>query len=291
MAHGQAGRFAPSPTGPLHLGSLYTALASFLDARARNHDWLVRIDDLDEPRTEPGAEACILRALESHGLHWDRPVQRQSARLDAYRSALSELYRRGSLYYCTCSRRELRHTPIYPGTCRGRTAPVPDAAVRVRVENAAPKFADLLQGRQVAPLQLVVGDFIVRRRDGIVAYQLATAMDDSEPDIATVVRGRDLLDNTPRQIHLMTLLGRSPPAYAHLPLIVGRDGRKLSKHTGAGPVDSSVPLANIRNCLVFLGLADAPDASLEDLLNWAVDRWNLERVPRNDQFVEPDPPA
>ena len=285
----KAGRFAPSPTGPLHLGSLYTALASFLDARSRNHDWLIRIDDLDEPRTDPGAESSILRTLEGHGLRWDRSVLRQSARLDAYTTALYELHRRGCLYYCTCSRRQLRHLPIYPGTCRNRTAPVQDAAVRVRVEDAAPRFADLLLGEQETPLRTAVGDFIVRRRDGIVAYQLATAMDDSEPEIATVVRGRDLLDNTPRQQHLMTLLGRSQPNYAHIPLIIDRDGRKLSKQTGAGPVDPSIPLANIRRCLGFLGLADPPDAELEDLLNWAVERWSLSRVPREDRVVERDP--
>ena len=285
----KAGRFAPSPTGPLHLGSLYTALASFLDARSRNHDWLVRIDDLDEPRTDPRAESSILRTLEGHGLRWDRPVLRQSARLDAYRNALDELHRRGCLYYCTCSRRQLRHLPVYPGTCRNRTAPVQDAAVRVRVEDAAPRYSDLLRGEQATPLRTAVGDFIVKRRDGIVAYQLATAVDDSEPEIATVVRGRDLLDNTPRQIHLMTLLGRSQPGYAHLPLIIDRDGRKLSKQTGAGPVDASIPLANIRRCLGFLGLADPPDAELEDLLNWAVERWSLSRIPREDRVVERDP--
>ena len=286
----KAGRFAPSPTGPLHLGSLYVALASFLDARSRNHDWLVRMDDLDEPRTDPGAETSILRTLENHGLHWDGPVRRQSARLAAYRSALFELNARGCLYYCTCSRRELRHVPVYPGTCGTRTTPVRGAAVRVRVGDAAPRFADLLQGEQVTPLRLAVGDFIVKRRDGIVAYQLATALDDSEPEIARVVRGRDLLENTPRQIHLMTLLERSHPRYAHLPLIVNQTGQKLSKQTGARPVDSSIPLANIRICLGLLGLNHPPDADLEGLLNWAVGQWSLDRIPANDHVVEPDYP-
>lgn len=286
----KAGRFAPSPTGSLHLGSLYTAVASYLDARSRNHDWLVRIDDLDEPRTDPQAETSILGALEGHGLHWDGPVRRQSARLDAYRSALSELHRRGRLYYCTCSRRELRHAPVYPGTCRHRIALTEGAAVRVRVGDAAPRFRDLLRGEQATPLQFTVGDFIVKRRDGIFAYQVATAMDDSEPEIATVVRGRDLLDNTPRQLYLMTLLGRPRPRYAHLPVLVDRTGRKLSKQTGAAPVDSSLALRNIRVCLGLLGMADPPDADLEGLLNWAVDHWSLARVPDSDQILHSDSP-
>ena len=286
----KAGRFAPSPTGPLHLGSLYVALASFLDARSRNHDWLIRIDDLDKPRSDPRAEPAILRTLEDHGLHWDRSVQRQSTRIGAYRSAIAELHARGCLYFCTCSRRDLRRAPVYPGTCRTRTAPVSGAAIRVRVEDAAPRFSDLLQGERVTPLRHTVGDFIVKRRDGIVAYQLATALDDSEPGIATIVRGRDLLDNTARQIHLMTLLERTHPSYAHLPLILDRAGRKLSKQTGAAPVDSRTPLANIRACLGFLGLHDPPDADLDGLLTWAVARWSLAGIPRNDHVIEPVSP-
>ena len=286
-----AGRFAPSPTGPLHPGSLYTALASFLDARSRGHDWLVRIDDLDEPRIDPRAESSILRSLETHGLHWDRSVQRQSARLGAYQNALSRLHARGCLYYCTCSRRMLRQAPVYPGTCRNRTTPIPGAAVRVRVRDAVPRFADLLQGEQRIPLEPAVGDFIVRRRDGIVAYQLATALDDSEPDITTVVRGRDLLDNTARQLHLMTLLDRPHPHYAHLPLILDQAGKKLSKQTGAAPVNSATPLANIRACLGFLGMGEQPDIDLEELLDWAVARWKLTGIPRNDHVAEPDFPS
>ncbi len=284
----KAGRFAPSPTGPLHLGSLYVALASFLDARSRNHDWLVRLDDLDRPRNDPEAETGILRSLEAHGLCWDGAVGRQSARLAVYRSAIAELRARRSLFYCTCTRRELRGQPVYPGTCRARTVPLSDAAIRVRVDDATPRFTDLVQGEQATPLSLTVGDFIVERRDGIIAYQLATALDDSEPEIATVVRGRDLLDNTPRQIYLMTLLGRTRPRYAHLPLILDPTGRKLSKQTGAAPVDATVPRENIRTCLGFLGLDEPPDADLEGLLNWAVARWSLARIPRNDRVVASD---
>lgn len=281
----KAGRFAPSPTGPLHLGSLYTALASFLDARSLQHDWLVRMDDLDAPRTDPQAEAQILRALETHGLHWDGTVQRQSARIDAYDNALARLAAGGFLYYCTCSRRNLRHLPVYPGTCRKRVKPVADAATRVRVDQATPRFADLLLGDQATRLEAVGGDFIVKRRDGIVAYQLATALDDSEPAIARVIRGRDLLDNTPRQIHIMTLLARRHPRYAHLPLLLNGAGRKLSKQTGARPIGASEPLVNIRICLEMLGLAPLPDADVESLLHWAVGMWSLSRIPERDHIV------
>ncbi len=281
----KAGRFAPSPTGPLHLGSLYTALASYLDARSLQHDWLVRIDDLDVPRTDPQAESRILRALEAHGLHWDGSVRRQSDQVDVYEQALAQLHRAGYLYCCTCSRRQLRHLPRYPGTCRNRAQPLTNAALRVRVDQATPRFFDLLQGEQVTSLEAAVGDFIVKRRDGIVAYQLATAFDDSEPAIARVVRGRDLLDNTPRQIHLMSLLGRRHPHYAHLPLLLNDAGRKLSKQSGAQPIDSSAPLANIRICLEMLGIAPLPDTGIEPLLHWAIGAWHLSRVPQQDHLV------
>ena len=286
-----AGRFAPSPTGPLHLGSLYTALASFLDARSQRHDWLVRIDDLDAPRSVPQAESQILRALEAHGLHWDGGVRRQSEQVDVYDEALVQLTRGGSLYGCTCSRRQLRHAPRYPGTCRDRARPAADAALRVRVDQATVRFVDRLRGEQVTALDASVGDFIVRRRDGIVAYQLATALDDSDPAIARVVRGRDLLDNTPRQIYLMTLLGRRPPDYAHLPLLLNDAGRKLSKQTGARPIDASAALANLRVCLKMLGLTPLPDADIASLLHWATGRWELGRVPEQDHLAPPGAPA
>ena len=282
----KAGRFAPSPTGPLHLGSLYIALAAFLDARSQGHDWLLRIDDLDRPRTDPSAEAHILRTLESHHLHWDGPVRRQSAREGAYRTALDRLRALGLLFHCTCSRRSLRHLPVYPGTCRNSARPVNDSAIRVRVGTAAPKFADLIQGEQTTPLALDVGDFIVRRRDGIIAYQLATALDDSEPEIVRVVRGRDLLDNTTRQLFLMQLLERPQPQYAHLPLLLNSAGKKLSKQTGARAIDAARPRANLRRCLELLGLRHPPDADVPGLLDWAVENWRLARVGVNDRIVE-----
>lgn len=286
----KAGRFAPSPTGPLHLGSLYTALASFLDARSRNHQWLVRMDDLDKPRVVPQAESGILRTLESHGLHWDGSVRRQSTRVDAYERAIGAMRTRDVLYYCTCSRRDLRGLPVYPGTCRAQTEPIKGAAMRVRVTNAAPRFVDVVRGEQIIPLAQAVGDFIVKRRDGIISYQLATALDDSEPEIARVVRGGDLLDNTPRQLHLMTLCERRRPRYAHLGLLVNEAGRKLSKQTGAQTVSPSTPLANIRICLKLLGLGPLPDADLNTLLHWAIGAWDITGVPCVDQVIDSHSP-
>ena len=281
-----AGRFAPSPTGPLHIGSLYTALASFLDAHAEGLAWRLRFDDLDEPRNQPGAEARILHSLETHGLHWDGPVARQSERMDRYQAALKTLQRQAKTFYCTCSRKALAESPIYPGHCRERITPVPDAAIRVRVDGTALKFTDLVQGRQRTRLDRTVGDFIVKRRDGPFAYQLATAVDDGNPSIVRVLRGRDLLATTPRQLHVMALLGLPAPTYAHIPVLANRTGEKWSKQTGAPPVNDQTPQANIRACLTLLGLRP-PDLGLEAMIEWAKPRWHLSRVGKQDQAFDP----
>ena len=283
-----AGRFAPSPTGPLHIGSLYTALASFLDARAEGLAWRLRFDNLDEPRNQPGAESRILRSLEAHGLQWDGPVERQSERLDLYRAALETLRRKAKTFHCTCSRKALAGTPIYPGHCRNQIAPIPNTAIRVRVEDTALEFTDLVQGPQRTRLDLTVGDFIIKRRDGPFAYQLATAVDDGDPNIVRVLRGQDLLANTPRQLHLMALLGLPAPAYAHIPVLLNRNGQKWSKQTGAPAVNDQRPLANLHAGLILLGL-QPPDLDLEPLIEWAQTHWRLNRIgQRNRQF---DPPA
>ena len=281
-----AGRFAPSPTGPLHIGSLYTALASFLDARAEGIAWRLRFDDLDEPRNQPGAEARILRSLETHGLHWDGPVARQSERLDRYQAALVTLQRQAKTFYCTCSRKALSESPIYPGHCRERVTPVPNAGIRVRVDDAALEFTDLVQGRQRTRLDQTVGDFVIKRRDGPFAYQLATAVDDGDPSIVRVLRGRDLLATTPRQLHLMALLGLSAPTYAHIPVLLNRAGEKWSKQTGAPPISDQTPQANIRACLTLLGL-QPPDLGLEPMLEWAKSRWRLSQIGNQDQAFDP----
>lgn len=276
-----AGRFAPSPTGPLHIGSLYAALASFLDARAQGLAWRLRLDDLDQPRSQPKAAQRILCTLEAHGLHWDGAVQRQSERLERYEAALARLQRAGQVFFCTCSRKQLRSHSIYPGSCRNRLRPVAEAAVRVRVDEAVCEFTDLVQGRQRFRLAETVGDFVVKRRDGLFAYQLATAVDDGDPDIVRVVRGRDLLDNTPRQLHLMRLLGRKAPAYGHIPVLLSPAGEKWSKQTQAPEVDDRRPAANLRTCLALLGLSP-PHLGLAELLQWAVAHWRQRRSGRHD---------
>ncbi|MFW6094560.1 MAG: tRNA glutamyl-Q(34) synthetase GluQRS [Pseudomonadota bacterium] len=287
-ARSGAGRFAPSPTGPLHLGSLLAATASYLDAHALGLAWRVRLDDLDTPRNQPGAETTILRALEAHGLLWDGPVQRQSEHVDHYRAALDALAAQGLLFYCRCSRRDLRGHPSYPGTCRGQVGPRANCAVRIRVDDAEIAFDDLLEGPQHMALGRTGGDFVVRRRDGIMAYQLATAVDDGAPDITRAIRGRDLLDSTPRQIFLMRRLGLSEPAYGHLPLLVNAAGRKLSKQTRAAPLQPEHASANLARVLRALGASpdDAPDgAGCRELLAAAVARFTLAQVPRDDSTV------
>ncbi len=271
-----AGRFAPSPTGPLHFGSLLAATASFLDARQRGERWLLRIDDLDVPRNVPGADDAIRRSLDAHGLHWDGAVIRQSERIERYQSALATLAASGHTFNCTCTRKRLQGLGPYPGYCRDAAHPEGDAAVRVRVDDTIIRFADEVVGEQAEALAESVGDFIIRRRDGLIAYQLATAVDDGQPEITRVVRGLDLLDNTARQIHLMQLLGLSPPTYAHVPMVVHADGQKLSKQTHAAPLDDNRPGDNLRVILPMLGLTP-PEALHEpaELLRWAAAEFSM----------------
>ncbi len=283
-----AGRFAPSPTGPLHLGSLLAATASYLDARHQGIPWRVRLDDLDHRRNAAGAEDSILRSLELHGLHWDGPVTRQSQCLDRYAGALTALAEQGQLFYCRCSRSMLRGLRTYPGTCRCQLEPLPDSAIRVRVDQAVVTFDDLIQG----PQRLVLaesGDFVVRRRDGIVAYQLATAVDDGAPDITRVVRGRDLLPATPRQIFLMQCLGAKVPVYAHVPLLRNRQGQKLSKQNHAAPLDDQAAAANLALVLRLLGCDPGAEAARRmpaSLLAEAVPSFALDRVDRRDTVAD-----
>lgn len=248
------GRFAPSPTGPLHLGSLFTALASYLDARARGGRWLVRMEDLDPPREVPGAAERILQSLRAHGLESDQPVVYQSGRDPVYREALRTLERQRAVFYCTCSRRDLgRHAGHYPGTCRERLAPpASDHAVRFRIpEQAAVALQDALQGdRQFVPGAL--SDFIVRRRDGLIAYHLAVVLDDAAQQVSSIVRGADLLDSTPLHCLLQQALGHPRPEYLHLPVLSYR-GRKLSKHLEDPHVDASRAVDNLSRALELLG--------------------------------------
>ena len=274
-----AGRFAPSPTGPLHLGSLLAATASYLDARHRGELWLVRIDDLDVPRNVPGAEDAILRSLEAHGLNWDGAVIRQSERIERYEAALAQLIRTGHTFNCTCARKKLKGLSRYPGTCRDAAHPADDAAVRVRVDDRPITFEDGVVGPISEVLTESVGDFIIRRRDGLIAYQLATAVDDGEPGITRVIRGGDLLDNTARQIYLIQLLALSPPEYAHVPMVLNAAGQKLSKQTHASALDDSNATGNLLEILPMLGLT-APEtfSAPDELLQWAAAAFALETL-------------
>jgi glutamyl-Q tRNA(Asp) synthetase len=275
------GRFAPSPTGPLHFGSLVAALASWLDARRAGGRWLVRIEDLDAPRVVPGAAGVILRQLEELGLSWEGPVLYQSSRTSAYEAALRKIS--AHTYDCGCTRRELEDSVlaldgarVYPGTCRDGIAPGKSPrALRVRTSPEAIRFGDRVQGEVSQSVETEVGDFVLRRADGLFAYQLAVVTDDAAQGVTDVVRGADLLDSTARQIWLQRLLGAATPRYLHVPVAVNAAGEKLSKQTGARAVQAAdIPLA-----LSFLGLA-APDLSAKDLLKWAVEHWDVERIPR-----------
>jgi glutamyl-Q tRNA(Asp) synthetase len=276
------GRFAPSPTGPLHFGSLTAALASWLDARSAAGRWLVRMEDLDQPRVVPGAADAILRQLEAFGLAWDGTVEYQSARLDLYRNALGRLER--NTYPCACTRRELEDSAlaidgsrIYPGTCRDGLPPGKSArALRLRTDAEPVRFADRVQGEIAQSIATEVGDFVLRRADGFYAYQLAVVVDDAAQGISDVVRGADLLDSTARQIALQRLLGYATPRYLHTPVATDGAGGKLSKQTHA----ADARLDDLRCALDFLGMRAPGGLAREKLLEWAIGQWDPARVPK-----------
>ncbi len=287
---GYIGRFAPSPTGPLHFGSLVAAIGSYLDARHVGGRWLLRIEDLDRPRCVPGATESIMTTLAHFGLDWDGDIVTQSQREEAYRAAFEHLQANAEVFPCACSRREIADSAIapdgsriYPGTCRnglpqGRTA----RAWRVRVDDAIVVFEDRVQGPQRECLGDEVGDFVVFRADGQYAYQLAVIVDDAAAGVTDVVRGADLLNSTGRQLHLQRLLGITPPRYAHLPVVVNAAGEKLSKQTLAAAVDPLDPGAAWLAALRFLG-QNPPDeletATLATIRDWAVRHWNIAAIP------------
>jgi glutamyl-Q tRNA(Asp) synthetase len=289
------GRFAPSPTGPLHFGSLVAAIASWLDARAAGGRWLVRIEDVDEPRTVPGAIDEILRALEALGLEHDGGIARQSARKALHAQALERLRRDGHVYRCDCSRREIADSglrgpegPIYPGTCRGDVAayralsapPVVDGAVRFAIDAGRVEFDDRVQGHVVQEVAADVGDFVLRRRDGLFAYQLAVVVDDAEQGVTDVVRGADLLGSTGRQVLLQRALAVPAPSYLHFPVVVDASGEKLSKQTRARPVDVREGPALIAQALRFLGQRGVEPDTPRRMLAQASAQWDASRIAR-----------
>lgn len=258
------GRFAPSPTGPLHLGSLLAALVSYLEARRHDGEWLVRIEDLDPPRTQPGASDAILRSLEAHGLVWDSIIMHQSQRNEAYQQAIRVLSDRDQLFWCRCSRKQLAGYPVYPGTCRACRQPRADAAIRFQAPELDDAFTDLFQGPQHTALAQDYGDVVVRRRDGLFAYQLAVVVDDWGQGMTDIVRGIDLLSSTFWQRALYRALGRDCPNYAHFPVLV-HAGQKLSKQNFAPALDDHQATANLMQLWPWLGLTiqrDTPERML-----------------------------
>jgi len=295
------GRFAPSPTGPLHFGSLVAAIASYCDARASGGQWLLRIEDVDLPRSRPGAQSSILATLERYGLAWDGELRRQSERAECYATALDRLRANADAYECACSRRELEAATIgpggervYPGTCRfaipADRRDRPQHAWRVRVGSARIAYHDRLQGLQAQDLARDVGDFVVRRADGLYAYQLAVVVDDALQGVTHVVRGADLLASTPRQIHLQRLLGYPPLSYLHVPVAINAAGDKLSKQTGAAALPND-PMPALLAAWRFLGqrAPDGPAApdSTDDFWSWAIAAWNPTLLPPTGMLPAP----
>ncbi|QFT23673.1 Glutamyl-Q tRNA(Asp) synthetase [Pseudomonas sp. THAF187a] len=290
MNSSYVGRFAPTPSGYLHFGSLVAALASYLDARAVGGRWLLRMEDLDPPREVPGAQDAILRTLETYGFEWDGELERQSERHAQYAAVTERLLSQGLAYACVCSRKQLEgYAGIYPGFCRNACHAEQNAAIRIRVPELDYHFTDRVQGEFHQHLGREVGDFVIRRRDGLFAYQLAVVLDDAWQGITDVVRGADLLDSTPRQLYLQELLGLPQPRYLHVPLIIQPDGHKLGKSYRSPPLpaDQAGPL--LLRALRALGQpapADLRDAAPRQLLEWGIAHWDATRIPRSRTLAE-----
>lgn len=294
------GRFAPSPTGPLHYGSLIAAVASYLQARSQRGEWWIRIEDIDPPREQPGASDAILKSLEAFGFEWDdQQVIYQSNRIERYHAALEQLKGLDLLYPCTCSRKEIASispSDIYPGTCRHGLAQTHEAcAWRLRSEGHV-QFEDAIQGAVECNMAAEIGDFVLLRADGLVAYQLAVGLDDAEQNMTEVVRGADLFDSTHRQMYLQKVLGLPAPRYAHHPVVVNSTGNKLSKQNHAPPLDSKHAVGLLWQALRFLGQSppvDLKNERLETIWQWAITHWTLGKIPklRAIQAVETGNPA
>lgn len=291
------GRFAPSPTGLLHIGSLLTALASYADARANRGKWLVRMEDLDPPREMPGAAAHILNTLEAFGFEWDGEVVWQSRRHSLYRDALGRLKEKGLLYPCYCSRKDWQAAAaqgadgfVYNGRCRrpeDRPHTDKPPAWRIRVNDETIGFDDGIVGHYAQNLARDIGDFVLLRADGFWAYQLAVVADDADQGITHIVRGQDLLVSTPRQIYLQRCLGFATPHYAHLPLLVNKHGQKWSKQTLAPALDENHKEQLLRQVLQYLNLPPAPEVSRpQALLSWAIEHWQPHKIPIHDIVTE-----
>ena len=289
------GRFAPSPTGPLHFGSLLAALASYLEARNKQGQWLVRMEDLDKPRELKGAASHILKTLEQFGLEWDGEVVYQSQRSDLYQAALSKLEQKSLIYSCKCSRKEIADSAIqgidgliYPGSCRDQQITQVPFASRIKVPSSSIRFEDAIQGVIAQNLASEIGDFVLKRADGLFAYQLAVVVDDFQQGITDIVRGADLLDSTSRQIYLQQQLGYLTPQYAHIPVASNLAGEKLSKQTLAPAIEAKDASAWLIKALAFLGQNppfELMSTTPIEILSWAKQHWQLEKIPKQRSII------
>lgn len=280
------GRFAPSPTGPLHFGSLLAAVASYAQARSHGGRWLIRVEDIDPPREQPGADKLIVDILADFGFEWDDPVTYQSQSTSRHMELVEQLLESGIAYSCSCSRRDLVNAPrgplgiIYPGTCRAGCI-AGDSSIRIRTHNEPIQFVDGAQGIQVQRLESESGDFVIKRRDGLIAYHLAVVADDFDQGITEIVRGIDLIESTPRQIYLQQQLGMTTPRYLHIPVATNDDGQKLSKLTGAQAIS-----ADCTNTALFSALralrqnppASLADRALPNIWHWAIAHWDASAI-------------
>lgn len=282
------GRFAPSPSGPLHFGSLVAAVASYLDAKAHHGKWLVRMEDIDTPRVVAGSDTLILKTLEAYGLHWDENVEYQSQRHSIYQATLSELVQQKCAYGCECTRKQIKLLGgFYNNHCRNKGISLNNNAIRIKQTHPTTEFDDLIKGAVQVDAHFAKEDFIIKRRDNLFAYQLVVVLDDIEQGITHIVRGADLVEPTVRQISLFQQLKSPVPAFAHIPLAVAEPGFKLSKQNHAPSIDLLNPLPNLMQAFDFLGLPDNHQARFEsctDALQWAVQNWHINHVPKVDEI-------
>ena len=287
------GRFAPSPSGPLHFGSLIAAVGSYLDAKSHNGTWLVRIEDIDTPRVVVNSDALILNTLEKYGLTWDEDVLYQSHCIDRYEAVLEQLIADNAVYGCQCSRKQIKQMGgVYQGNCRDKGLNFTEQALRLKqTATSVKQFDDLFKGQIKVDKSFSFEDYIIKRRDGIFAYQLVVVLDDIEQRISHIVRGADLLFPTVRQMSLFQQFNKTVPQFGHLPLAVAKPGFKLSKQNHADAIDIDKPSQTLVTALQFLGLS-APDElayeSVESILQWAVTQWQRFNVPQNNeiQFIQ-----
>ena len=296
MTSSYKGRFAPTPSGPAHLGSLLAAVGSYLQARAMQGEWHVRIDDIDPPREVAGAADSILRTLENYALQWDGPIVYQSQRQEAYEDHLQQLHAQKDTFECSCSRSDIKSAAldgpngmIYPGTCRGGPADsTRQLAIRLKTQNKQIMLEDRIQGDYALNIKKQVGDFVIGRADGLIAYHLATVVDDALDGYTEIVRGKDQLSLTPQHIYLQQRLKLTTPAYAHLPLLTAQDGKKLAKRHGACAIDNLLPAMVWQTILPALGLNPPTDLLAEPpaaILHWATQHWDLLRIPATDRIA------